>query len=65
MDELTTRNFHAMSEGLKSVRAETDKLKEDLKRKDAIISQLSVQQQTMQQQVSVLFAKAMGSGSTS
>ena len=64
MDELTTRNFHAMSEGLKAVRTETDKLKEDLKRKDAIISQLSVQQQTIQQQLSVLFAKSMGSGST-
>ena len=64
MDELTTRNFHTMSEGLKAVRAETDKLKEDLKRKDAIISQLSTQQQTMQQQLSVLFAKSMGSGST-
>ncbi|MCD6435438.1 MAG: hypothetical protein J7L15_03540 [Clostridiales bacterium] len=64
MDELTTRNFHTMSEGLKSVRNETDKLKEDLKRKDAIISQLSTQQQTMQQQLSVLFAKTMGSGST-
>ena len=54
-----------MSDGLKSVRDEVMDLKEDLKRKDAIISQLSVQQQVMQQQLSVLFAKTMGSGSTS
>jgi len=64
MDALTTRNFHAMSEGLKDVRAESEKLKEDLKRKDAIISQLSTQQATMQQQISILFAKSMGSGTT-
>ena len=64
MDALTTRNFHAMSEGLKNTRSEIDKLKEDLKRKDAIISQLSIQQQAMQQQVSILFAKSIGSGTT-
>ena len=65
MEELVKRNFHTMSDGLKSVRDEVMDLKEDLKRKDAIISQLSVQQQVMQQQLSVLFAKTMGSGSTS
>ena len=64
MDELTKRNFHAMSEGLKAVRTQVDELKEDLKRKDGIISQLSIQQQTMQQQLAVLFAKSMGPGST-
>ena len=64
MDQLTTRNFHTMSDGLKDVRTKIDEFKEDLKRKDAIISQLSTQQQTMQQQLAVLFAKSMGSGST-
>lgn len=64
MDDLTNRNFHAMSDGLKDVRNKVDLMKEDLKRKDAIISQLSIQQQTMQQQLAVLFAKTMGSGST-
>lgn len=65
MDELTKRNFHAMSDGLKDLRSELDLIKEEGKKKDAIISQLSTQQQTMQQQLSVLFAKTMGSGSTS
>ena len=64
-EELIKRNFHALSDGLKSVRDEVFQLKEDLKRKDAIISQLSIQQQTMQQQLSILFAKSIGSGSTS
>ncbi len=63
-DNLIDRNFHTLSDGLKSVRDEVMELKEDLKRKDAIIAQLSIQQQAMQQQVSVLFAKTMGSGST-
>ena len=64
MEELVNRNFHAMSEGLKAVRTQVDELKEDLKRKDGIISQLSTQQQVMQQQLAVLFAQSMGSGST-
>ena len=64
-EELIKRNFHALSDGLKSVRDEVFQLKEDLKGKDAIISQLSIQQQTMQQQLSILFAKSIGSGATS
>ena len=64
MDELVKRNFHTLSEGLKSQRVEIEKLQEDGKKKDAIISQLSTQQQTMQQQISTLFAKLMGSGAT-
>ena len=64
MDELTKRNFHTMSEGLKDCRTRLDEVVAEGKKKDAIISQLSTQQQTMQQQLSVLFAKSMGSGAT-
>ena len=64
MDALTTRNFHAMSEGLKDCRSKIEGLQADGKKKDAIIYQLSTQQQTMQQQIAVLFAKTMGSGAT-
>ncbi len=64
MDELSKRNFHTLSEGLKSVRDEIMEVKEDNKRKDSIIAQLNIRIDTLQQQVSVLFAKSMGSGTT-
>ena len=64
-DNLIERNFHALSDGLKSIRDEVMQLKEDLKRKDAIIAQQNIKLDTLQQQVSVLFAKSIGSGSTS
>ncbi len=64
MDELTKRNFHAMSDGLKSVRNELMEVKEDNKRKDSIISELNVRVDMMQQQISTLFAKSMGNGIT-
>jgi len=63
-DELVKRNFHAMSDGLKSVRNEIMELKEDNKRKDSIISELNVRVDMMQQQISTLFAKSMGNGIT-
>jgi len=65
MDQLTQRNFHTLSDGLKSVRDEIMTMKEDNKRKDGIIAQQNIRIDTMQQQVSILFAKSMGSGSTS
>ena len=63
-DELVKRNFHAMSDGLKSVRNEIMELKEDNKRKDSIISELNIRVDMMQQQISTLFAKSMGNGIT-
>ena len=65
MDELTKRNFHAMSEGLKAQRDETDILKEELKKRDAIIGQLMERLNGMEQRLAVVFAKSMGAGSTS
>lgn len=64
MDELTKRNFHTLSDGLKDLRAQVDDLKAAGIKKDATIQQLMSQQQTMQQQLSVMMAKFMGSGAT-
>ena len=64
MQEVIKRNFEAMSQGLKSQRAETDKLKQDSKAKDARISQLESQIISMNQRLSIVFAKSMGSGAT-
>ena len=63
-DNLIGRNFHTLSDGLKSVRDEVMELKEDLKRKDGIIAQQNIRLDAMQQQMSILFAQSIGSGST-
>lgn len=64
MDELTKRNFHALSDGLKDCRSQIDALKEDGKRKDAIIAQQNLRIDSMQQRVNVLYVKTIGSGAT-
>ena len=64
-EKLISRNFQALSQGLKDQREEISKIKEESKRKDAIIAEQNTRLNLMQQQVSILFAKTMGTGATS
>lgn len=64
-EKLISRNFQALSQGLKDQREEIAKIKEESKRKDAIIAEQNTRLNLMQQQVSILFAKTMGTGATS
>ena len=64
MDALTTRNFEAMSQGLKDMRSELVESKMEGKRKDAKISQLEQRLLQVEQRMAILFAKSMGHGAT-
>lgn len=64
MDELTKRNFEALSQGLKMLRDDLDNVKEENKKKDAIISNLNNDIMLLKQQNAILFGKIAGSGST-
>ena len=64
MDALTTRNFEAMSQGLKDARTAILELEDAGRKKDAVINQMFMKQLEMEQKIAVLFAKSIGSGTT-
>ena len=62
--ELGAKNFAAMSQGLKDLRAQ---LSEEQKQKEIIITQMiqmRQQMEAMQQKVNIMFAKSIGNGAT-
>ena len=64
MDELSKRNFHALSEGLKEQRSKTSELTKQINNYTQVVGQLQVQVQSLQSQVGILLAKQMGNGRT-
>ena len=67
MDELSKRNFDTLAKAAKEQRDEIMELQEEVKRLKGIVAQSAqaVQQvAAIQQQVSILMARVMGSGST-
>jgi uncharacterized coiled-coil DUF342 family protein len=63
--ELNQRNFQALSEGLKSVRAQCEGLAEEVKSMREANSDLLQQVATLRQQNGYLLARFHGTGSTS
>jgi len=64
MDELTKRNLHSLSTGLKLLRAENTKNAEKIGNLEGTIVQLQKQIQLLQQQNATVMGKAFGSGPT-
>ena len=64
-EQLITRNFQAMSEGLKAEREEMAKLRADGIIKDNRISALEQRLIGVEARLAIVFAKSMGSGATS
>ena len=64
MDELIARNFQALSQGLKDQREELRVLKEEVNSKGAEIAELRIRLDQALQRLNIVFAKSMGSGST-
>jgi len=65
MDELTKRNFNALSEGLKQVRAEAREASERVKQLETAITQMQQQITAIQGQTAALIPLAYGTGATS
>ena len=64
MDELTTRNISALSEGLKEQRSQTSTLQKQITTYNNIIGQLQTQVQELQVKVGLLLAQVKGRGPT-
>jgi predicted nucleic acid-binding Zn-ribbon protein len=65
MDNLTKRNFNALSEGLKQQRGRSDDLYDKVSKLQTTVTHLQQQIQNLQQQVAMLLPLAYGHGSTS
>lgn len=65
MDELTTRNFQALSAGLKEERAKNSDLKIKVDNLEQTLAQLQGQLNAMQSQLHMLLAMSKGHGATS
>jgi uncharacterized protein YlxW (UPF0749 family) len=65
MDNLTKRNFNALSEGLKHQRDKNAELHEKVDHLQKTVTQLQQQVIQLQQQVAVLMPLAYGNGPTS
>ena len=65
MDDLTKRNFLALSEGLKEQRAKTSKLEIQITQYNELIGAMQAQVQVLQSQVGFLTASVAGHGATS
>lgn len=65
MDDLTKRNLHSLSEGLKLLRKESTQNAEKIIALEGTIVQLQNQIQLLQSQNAVVMARAFGSGPTS
>lgn len=64
MDELSKRNFGALSEGLKQLRSDMSQLKIEVKQKDEHIAQLQQDLNAMQVQIGQMTARFTGTGPT-
>lgn len=64
MDELTKKNFLAMSEGLKALRTEVSELKKTLVTQNEQIQQLKSELESIKQSNNILLAKHRGTGPT-
>lgn len=63
--EINQRNFQAMSEGLKSVRAMCERLEDEVRAMREVNGDLQQQVSTLRQQNGILLARFHGTGSTS
>lgn len=65
MDDLTYRNFKALSDGLKGERTKNENLAIKVNTLEQTISQLQTQMQQMQLQLTMGAVAGLGSGATS
>ena len=65
MDELTLRNFQALSQGLKEQRSKTSELQITINQLQETVGQLQSQLAEMQNQTFALLAAMQGNGATS
>jgi len=64
MDDLTLRNFMALSDGLKTIRASNEKQVEDIKKLRDVVGMLQQQVIALQQQNGIMMARLQGNGRT-
>jgi len=64
MNEVTKRNFNALSEGLKQLRAEMQEVKKDSVRKDEQIQQLKAELGNLTGLYGRMMARTQGTGAT-
>jgi len=64
VNELTKKNFLAMSEGLKALRSEISELKIEKREQDEQIGQLRTELNSMKSKQGIMMAKLHGTGAT-